>query len=108
MTQIFKTSIPVDIMYNILDKICEKSDTYYIIDSNAYNKLKYYNIYPEFTNSILEYYHTSKRFYATRPLTYNTFVNIIRQICKSSGIRVESTQKYNKSDYTIIFWVYIL
>ena len=37
--QIFKKNVPNELLFTLLDKICFKTDEYYLIDNNAYRKL---------------------------------------------------------------------
>lgn len=104
--QIFKTTVPIHLLYELLDKICSDSEKFYTIDDNVYKKMKYHNLFDEFVSNVKEHYHVSKQFYLTRKLTYNSFTNIVRQICKSVNIKTISSQKYNDSDYTIELYIY--
>jgi len=106
LTQIFKNNVPVDILYVLLEKICVKTDKYYLVDNNSYKKLLYYHLYDDFCNEITQYYHTSKQFYLKRKITYNSFTNIVRQICKSNNVMFTSNIKYNKSLYNIQYLIY--
>jgi len=108
LNQIFKKNIPVDILYELLEKICVKNEKYYLVDHNSYKKMLYHHFYDEFCEKILEYYHVSKQFYLTRKLTYNSFTNIIRQICKSNNIMFTSNIIYNKSLYNIQYLIYYI
>ena len=58
-SQIFKKSIPIDILFSLLDKICEKTSKYYIIDSNSFRKMNFHEYDTEFYNSLVPYYHKS-------------------------------------------------
>jgi hypothetical protein len=106
LKQIFKQNIPVEILTGLLEKICLKTDKYYLVDNNAFRKVLFYNYHTDFLNSVSEYYHSSKQFYITRKFTYNSFTNIIRQICKSNNIMFTSQIKYNESKYNIDYLVY--
>jgi hypothetical protein len=106
LTQIFKTQISISLLFELLEKICIKTDKYYLVDMNAYRKLIYYNFYDEFSLQIVENYHLSKQFYVTRKIVYNSFTNIIRQICKSNNIMFTSQIKYNESRYNIDYMIY--
>ena len=104
--QIFRQFVPPKILFDILEKVCIKTDKYYLFDLNAYRKLAYYELYNDFAKSIVEYYHISKREYVDRKLTYKSFVKIIRQICKSNNIQHTSQIKYNESNYNIDYYIY--
>ena len=93
-------------LYNIFEQICLKTDKYYLVDNNSYKKFLYYGLNEKLCEALMEYYHMSKQFYLTRPMTYNSFTNIVRQICKSNGIMFTSQIKYNESKYSIEYLVY--
>lgn len=105
-SKIFKEKVPIDIIFKFLDKICLKTERYYQIDNNAYRKMLANNIQEEFLETMKYYYNNAKQHYVTRELTYNSFTNIIRQICKSNNIAYQSKISYNKSKYGIIYFIY--
>ena len=43
LKQIFKQNIPIEILTGLLEKICLKTDKYYLVDNNAFRKLLFYN-----------------------------------------------------------------
>jgi len=106
LKQIFRTTLPNDTLFNLLDQISLKTDNYYLIDINAYKKMIFHNLHTEFLTQLVEYYHLSKQFYITRKITYNSFVNIVRQICKNNSLMFSSQIKYNKSKYNINYLIY--
>lgn len=106
LKQIFKQNVPIDILMDLLEKTCLKSDTYYLVNHNSFRKMIFHEYHIAFLDTIKEYYHISKQFYITRKLTYNSFTNIIRQICKSNNIMFTSQIKYNESKYNIDYFVY--
>ena len=59
-----------------------KNDKFYLIDHNAYKKALFHAHEKDFLEECKPFYHKSKDFYVTRKFTYNSFVNIVRQICK--------------------------
>jgi len=105
-TQIFKNIIPIDKLFNLLDSLCIKNDKHYFFDSNSFKK----GVFTEQINSFLEeckpYYHTSKKKYTEKKLTYNSFTTVLRQICNSNKIVYTSQIKYDKSNYEIIYYIY--
>ena len=106
LPQIFKKNVPPDVLNEVLEKVCLKTDKYYLVDLNAYRKLLYYKLDESLCQSLVEYYHASKQFYVTRKMTYNSFTNIIRQICKSNNVMFTSQIKYNESKYNIDYFIY--
>jgi len=106
LNQIFKSEMPSNILYDLLEQICLKTDKYYFIDINAYKKLIFSDLHTPFIEKISEYYHLSKQFYLQREFIYTSFTNIVRQICKHCNIKIASDVKYNHSQYYINFFVF--
>jgi len=104
--QIFKKSIPPSVLFDLLENISMKNQDHYIIDHNAYKKMKFHNLHIPFLETLSEYYHESKKYYIDRELTYNSFTNIVRQICKFNNIAFISQILYNHSTYFIKFFIY--
>jgi len=104
--QIFKTMVPKELLFELLEKICFKTDKYYLFDINAYKKLIFYSLHTDFCEKLKEYYHLGKQFYLTRKMKYNCITTIIRQICKLSNIMYTSQIKYNESKYNIDYLIY--
>jgi len=104
--QIFKSDVPNHILFTFLDKICLKTDKYYLIDMNAYRKMLFYNYQTDFCEDLKQYYHLSKHFYLERKMSYNSFTTILRQLCKHNNIMFASQIKYNESKYNIDYLIY--
>ena len=104
--QIFRNSVPNEILFNFLEKIALKTDKYYLIDLNSYRKMMFYKHHEEFCETIKPYYHASKQFYLERKMEYNAFTTIIRQICKNNNIMFTTQIKYNESKYNIQYLIY--
>jgi len=106
ISQIFKYPVPNKLLIDLLDKICLKTDSYYLVDMNAYRKMMFHNYNDDFCNELTEYYYVSKSFYITRKMTYKSFTNVVRQICKINTILFTSQMKYNESNYNIDYLIY--
>lgn len=105
-SQIFRKKVPNEILFDLLEKVCFKTDKYYLIDVNAFRKLMFHNYHTEFCEQLKDYYNLSKMFYIERKMVYNSFTNIVRQICKLNNIMFTSLIKYNESKYNIDFFIY--
>jgi hypothetical protein len=103
---LFCKQIPIDILFDVFDKICVKKEKYYVMDFNAYRLLLHYNLYPEFANKIVDAYKKHKQYFVTRKLTYNSFATIIRQICRINHVKFDTQFKYQHSMYNIDYYVY--
>jgi hypothetical protein len=75
---------------------------------NAYRKMIFYHLHEPFCVVLTPYYHVSKRYYLTREMTYNSFTNIVRQICKSNKHSFYTDLKYDYSVYTIMYFISFL
>ena len=106
MSQIFKTKIPSELLFSLLDNIASKNNNYFIINNIAYKKGVFNEIITKFIEQCVPYYHTSKLKYVERKLTYRSFITIIRQICNANNIKYTSTIKYDKSNYDIYYYIY--
>jgi len=106
-SQIFKSSVPNDLLFNLLNKISIKTEKRYIYNKNSYKKGLINNIIPDFLNSCKEYYYISKHKYLDRKISYNMFTTVLRQICNYNKIVYTSQIKYSKSQYDIEYYIYI-
>jgi len=104
--QIFKAIPDNKLFFDLLDKICIKNDKYFLIDRIAYKKGLLSNDINLFFNNLLDAYYSSKKYYLTRELTYNSFLTVVRQLCKINTISFTSKIKYNKSKYEIVYYIY--
>lgn len=104
--QIFRKLVLPEVLYTLLEKICLKTDKYYLVDYNAYKRFVYLKLDQEFKEEIIGCYHDSKRFYITREMDYNSFINIVRQICKSNQMMFTSQIKYMESKYSIEYLIF--
>jgi len=107
-TQIFKKSVPNENLFKLLDSICLKNEKHYTLDIYSFKKGILNESIQIFLSECNEYYHISKRKYLEKKLTYNSFITIIRQICNFNKITYTSKIKYDKSKYSIIYYIYLL
>ena len=106
-TQIFKNRVPSEWLFELLDQLTSKTEKFYTFNNNSYKKGIFNNLIVEFLEKCVPYYHVSKRKYLECKLTYNSFITILRQICKFNNIKYTSQIKYDKSNYDIVYYIYI-
>jgi len=106
-SQIFKNNVPVDILFDLLEKICEvNDDKHYMLTKISYKQACYHNYLDEFCETLKKYYHKSKLYYVNRKLDYSKFITIIRHLCNVNNILYTSKIVYNKSNYDILYYIY--
>ncbi len=106
-SQIFKHNISEEILFELLEKICEKNEkNLFVFNNISFKKGLFNNSLAEFMEVCRPYYHISKVKYLDRKLTYRVFTTIIRQICNSNQITYTSKVKYDKSNYEIVYYIY--
>jgi hypothetical protein len=103
---VFKTPISNLDFFNFLETICLRTDKYFLFDNNAFKKMIYQDSYSEFKTFLESHYHSSKRKYLERELTYNSFTTILRHICKANCISYATQMKYVNSKYNINYYIY--
>jgi hypothetical protein len=104
--RLFRADAPVADLFTLLDRICEKTSRYFVLDVTAFNKLKYHGLYADFADRVRVEYMPRQKFYADRPLTFRSFSNMVRQICRAGGVPVDSHQTYYNAVHMVEMRVY--
>lgn len=105
-SQIFKTPYPKELLFSFLEKVCEKTEKYYVFDNCSYKKGLLNNDLLDFLESCKPYYYLSKRKYVEEKINYKKFITVLRQICKYHKILYTSEIKYEYSKYNIHYYFY--
>ena len=104
-SQIFKSAVPNELLYELLNNIALKTEKYYLINTIEYKKAQFKELIEPFIEKCRPYYHISKQKYLDKAITYKSFVTIIRQICNHNMITYTSQIKYDKSEYDIFYFI---
>ena len=104
-SNIFITDFSNNILYDFLDKHCNIENNYYIIHKDIYKKYEYYNSLYEFYDILKKLYKKNKIYYLERNYSYNNLLTLIRHICKEKNIIYFNRIKYNKSKYSIVYYI---
>ena len=104
-TQLFKTIVPIQILWDFLKLICSEKDSFYILNKILYKQAEYNNHINPFIVSLKPYYYKSKLYYLERKLDYVKFMTIMRQLCNAHQIKYTSKIIYNNSSYEIEYTV---
>jgi len=105
-SQIFKKSIPNNLLFDFLETNSEKTDKKYIFNKNAYKKAILKDNIKLFYSKCFEYYYLSKKKYLERKISFNSLITIIRQICNYNKIIYTSQIKYEKSTYETEYYIF--
>jgi hypothetical protein len=105
-SQIFKNHIPNESLFELLEKICFKMENCYIFNVDAFKKGIYTEEIQKFLTFCRPYYFISRRKYLDRKLTYQSFATILRQICNYNKIIYSNEIKYDKSSYSMFYYVF--
>ncbi len=106
MSQTFKTNIDKSILFVFLEKVCNKTEKFFLFDLNAYKKGEFIGANQELFDIIKPYYHESKQFYVDRKPSYPRMCTILRQICNSNSIMFSTKIVYSKSKFNIPYHIY--
>jgi len=104
--QIFKNNVPNELFFELLDSICLKNEKHYTFTLDSFKKGVFKELIQKFLENCRKYYHLSKHKYLDKKLTYNSFATVMRQICNYNKIKYTSQIKYDKSTYTIVYYIY--
>lgn len=104
--QIIKHPIPKEILFELLDRICFKNDTYYVFNYESYKRGIYTTLIPDFLAFIRSNYFLSKRSFVDRATEYPSFVTVLRQICRHLQLDIQREVKYDRSVYDIVSFIY--
>jgi hypothetical protein len=107
MKQIFKIDPLYEYLQEILDKFCNKHNNYYVVDYISYKKIVFHNYQYEWLSQLLEHYYKSKQFYITRKFSFQSFITIIRQLCKFFNIEYDYLYDKNQSYHYLKYRLYI-
>lgn len=107
MSQIIKSSLPSNILRELIMKICTRYQNYYIFNNEAYKKGNMYNLFSEFVEQLKPFYYSAKHYYLDRNISFKMLTTIIRQICNVQNIIFTNHIKYNKSNHEIHYYIYL-
>ena len=103
---IFSETIPIKTLYQFLETIHVSCDnTHYIVDENTYKKMIFMQWHIPFLQALKPYYLPSKQHYITRELTYKSFTNLLRQICRSNNHPFYTKIHYNHSKHQTLYFI---
>jgi len=115
MSQIFnQENVPLDKLVDFLHEICvtgkSKTSEYFILTPESYKRACFNNVaslLTSFLDFYRPYYFNSKKYYVNRKQSYKRLVTVVRQICRINHVAYTFQMKYDKSDYAIVYYIYL-
>jgi hypothetical protein len=106
-TNYFHTPIPSAILVALLQELCVMSNQDFIMDMAAYHNGIHKGLIQQFMHDCNPYYLPSKQFYTTNPLTYKSFMTVVRHVCKTNAILYTHHIQYCHSIYQTVYHIKI-
>ena len=107
MSSLFKSSVPDELLFDLLKKNCVKVYNYYVFDIISFRKGEYNHSIQEFVEMCKLYYKPKYHSYLERKLTCKCFMTILRQICNCNSVVFTSEIKYSNSTYETIYKIWL-
>lgn len=112
MSNIFKKNIDNEklkqLLKNFLTYYCAYENSYFIINNEIFKKYKINNKLDYFIKDLNDFYQDSKKYFLERNIKFNTLTTILRHICKHLNIEYAKKIIYNKNNYTIEYYIYLI
>ncbi len=123
---IFKHPVDLKLFYSFIGSICpiirtikdkdiasSNERAFFTLDVSAFKRGIFMGAIDPFARYLAsECYHTRYKFYAERPMlmpaAFAHFVQVVRHVCKSSGIEFMSSLKYEQSQSNKVYYIEIM
>lgn len=104
---IFKNKMPIDILFNLFDKVIPSENNQYIVDKSVFKIISMNHYIEPFIKECMIYYSGTmqKKYLLKSPLTHKCFLTIVRQICKINNVPFYYKLKYSHSAYEIVYYI---
>lgn len=106
---VFKERVPIDIFIELMESITDRKDaerpSKYLVDTATFKRGVYNGSIHVFFEKLKPYYRESKQMYVDRKLTYNSFITVVRHVCKCIDVEYTNQMRYDKSTYEIVYLV---
>jgi len=97
---------PLELLLNLCELNFIKVELlFYLIEPVHFQTMVQNKAHQQFLEDLIPYYQPSKRHFATRPFSYNSFANIIRQICHVHKHQFKTKIHYEHTTPSILYYV---
>ena len=106
-SQIFKTAPSLDLFIVFIKSNGEFRKNQYVLSKSSFKKARLNKMVEPFFHKLKEHYYSSKKYYVERKITYKSLITVIRQGCKFFDMPFTSSIRYDKSKYTMEYYIII-
>lgn len=107
-TSYFKQNIPSTILFSLLKELCVVNNNCYVLNIYSFQRGTHNGMIQTFMSDCVPYYLENKQMYATKELTYKSFLTVVRHICKTNNIQYDRHIQYHHSTYQIVYNIHLL
>lgn len=90
----FLYAFPPYLLFEVLDEICLKTRSYYLIERSSYQKMVYLSLDKWFIDVMRTYYKPNMYHLLEKEFTYDQFILFVRQICSNANISFIQEKRY--------------
>ena len=90
----FLYAFPPYLLFEVLEEICLKTSSYYLIERSAYQKMTYLSLDKWLVDVMRTYYKPQNLYLLETEITYEKFILFVRQICSNANIRFIQEKHY--------------
>jgi len=98
----FAEQVPSEVVLELLEKCCETSENTLVVTETSFKKMLFHKYHTAFLALCLPCYRRCHRHYVTRPLTYSSWLTILRQICQSHEFTCHIVRKGGSSELHMV------
>lgn len=104
---LFKAVPERDVIFGYLDEVCHRDSELFVVDDTVYKKMRYDDRIARLYEYLRPFYHVSKQKYLDEGHSRNSFLTILRQLCKLYSIQFSSKVVYKNGSYDSTLVIYL-
>ena len=105
---LFRSTVDIRPLVTVLTRVATTLDggKWYQFDLSSFHKMVFHGFHNEFIASVRSYYFPAKwKKYGDKPLTYNSFTTIMRQLCNEVGRTFYTKHVYDHSVCNTVYFI---
>ena len=96
-----------DVIFGYLDEVCHRDNELFVVDDIAYKRMRYDDRIVRLYEYLRPFYHISKQKYLDEDCSRNSFLTVLRQLCKQYHIQFRSKVIYRNGSYDSTLVIYL-